>query len=56
MKLIIYSSVTVCGIIGSYLPVWLFGSDIFSILSILGGAIGSVVGVFVGYKIGQSIE
>lgn len=44
----------VFGILGSYLPVWLFGASYFDIISLAGGIFGSFVGVFIGYKIGQS--
>lgn len=56
MKLIIYVSIFVCGLIGSYLPVWLFGAGIFDLISLAGGVVGSIAGVFIGYKIGQNLD
>jgi phage tail tape-measure protein len=42
------------GAIGSYIPV-LFGQDAFSVVSLIGGTIGSFVGLWAGYKIGNNI-
>ena len=41
---------------GSYIPVWFFNAGIFDMSSILGGIIGSIAGVFIGYKIGQNLD
>jgi uncharacterized membrane protein YeaQ/YmgE (transglycosylase-associated protein family) len=54
MKGLIYLGITVGGIIGSYIPV-LFGQDGFSFISLVGGTIGSFVGLWAGYKIGQNL-
>jgi phage tail tape-measure protein len=54
MKGLIYLGITVGGFAGSYIPV-LFGQDAFSVVSIIGGAIGSFVGLWAGYKLGSSI-
>jgi hypothetical protein len=56
MKMIIYVSIFVCGIIGSYLPVLLFGAGVFDMISLVGGVVGSIAGVFIGYKIGQTLD
>ncbi len=56
MKLIIYTSISICGIMGSYIPVWLFGAGFFDLSSIISGIIGSIAGVFIGYKIGQNLD
>jgi hypothetical protein len=37
-------------LIGGYLPV-LFGSSILSVTSVIGNAIGGLVGIFVSYKL-----
>ncbi len=47
-KLTIYMGLTVGGIIGGYLPVALLHVSTFSILSIVCGFVGSVVGLWVG--------
>jgi hypothetical protein len=52
MKGLIYLGITVGGIIGSYIPV-LFGQDGFSFISLVGGTIGSFVGLWAGYKLGK---
>jgi uncharacterized membrane protein YeaQ/YmgE (transglycosylase-associated protein family) len=54
MKGLIYLGIFVGGTIGSYIPV-LFGQDMFSFASILGSAIGSFIGLWAGYKIGETV-
>lgn len=54
MKLLIYIGITIGGVIGSYLPVWLFHVDVLSLWSILMGAVGSFVGLWLGYKAYQN--
>jgi hypothetical protein len=49
-KLYIYGGITIGGLLGAYIPVWLFGVDGFSLLSLVGGFIGSLLGLFFGYK------
>jgi hypothetical protein len=49
-KLYIYGGITLGGIIGSYLPVWLFKSDPIGPVSIVGGLIGGLAGLYFGYK------
>ena len=56
MKIIIYVCITVFGLIGSYIPVILFHADAFSAASIITGAIGSLLGVWAGYKLYQYFE
>jgi uncharacterized membrane protein YeaQ/YmgE (transglycosylase-associated protein family) len=56
MKFMIYLGITVGSVIGSYIPVVLFHVDMFSVWSILMGAVGSFVGLWVGYRIGQNLE
>ncbi len=52
--MLIYGGITLGGIIGAYLPVWLFHADGLSIISLIGGTIGSLVGLFFGYKAAQN--
>ena len=52
MKTFIWLGLLVGGIAGGYVPV-LFGSSLFSMASLLGNTVGSVVGILVGYKIAQ---
>jgi gas vesicle protein len=54
MKKLIYLGIAVGGAIGSYVPV-LFGQDAFSAISLIGGTIGSFVGLWAGYKLGSNI-
>lgn len=44
-----YLLIAVFGGIGSYVPVF-FGADGFSALSVLGGFIGSIFGLYAAYK------
>jgi uncharacterized membrane protein YeaQ/YmgE (transglycosylase-associated protein family) len=39
------------GMVGSYLPVALSGSGWFSLASIIGGFVGSVVGMWLGWRL-----
>jgi hypothetical protein len=54
-KLILGVSVTVFGGIGSYLPVLFGDQDPFSAWSFLLGTIGSILGIWVWYKLKDSI-
>jgi gas vesicle protein len=54
-KKFIFGGITVGGIVGAYLPVWLFHVDSLSFLSLLGGTIGSFVGLYAGYKFSQNM-
>lgn len=51
-KSLTYLLVGVGGAAGSYIPVWAFGVSAFSILSILGGVAGGILGIVAAYKIG----
>jgi hypothetical protein len=55
MKGLIYLGITVGGIIGGYVPVILFHQGSFSAASLIGGTIGSFLGLWAGYKLGSSI-
>lgn len=49
-KGILYLAITVGGIVGSYIPIILFHQGGLSMASIIGGGIGSLVGIWVAYK------
>ncbi len=53
MKLMIFLGVTIVGGIGSWLGALLSHNNYFSGASILLGAAGSLLGIWVGYKAGQ---
>lgn len=53
-KLFIYGGITIGGLVGAYVPVWLFHADSFSLISILMGAVGSFFGLWLGYKAYQN--
>ena len=54
-KLILYVSITVFGLLGTYLPVWTLGEDPLGGWSILGSLIGGFVGIWVWFKLKDSI-
>jgi hypothetical protein len=49
-----YISITICSLIGSYIPV-LWHAGIFSAASIIGGFIGALVGIWVAIKISNFV-
>lgn len=53
-KSLLYLLVGIGGVVGSYLPVWLFDVSAFSVLSILGGVVGGVIGIIIAYKMSVS--
>ena len=55
-KLLIYIGITIGGLIGAYIPIMLFNTSTFGWESIVCGALGSLVGLWAGYKITQTIE
>jgi len=50
-KLTIYMGLTIGGIIGGYLPVVLFHVGAFSWVSVICGVVGSIVGLWLGWKL-----
>ena len=50
-KLTIYIGLTIGGILGGYLPVVLFGASGFSLLSLVCGFVGCIVGAWLGWKL-----
>jgi hypothetical protein len=55
MKKLIYGSVLVFSTIGSYVPV-LWHAGFFSVASILGGIIGTIIGIWVAVKINNYVD
>jgi hypothetical protein len=55
-KLTIYIGLTIGGIVGGYLPVVLFRAGTFSLVSLVCGFIGCIVGAWLGWKLTQWIE
>jgi len=53
-KFVIYFCLFVGSAIGGYLPL-LWHQDVFSLQSIIGSAIGGILGIWAGYKINQQI-
>jgi hypothetical protein len=53
-KLIMYTLITVGGIVGAYIPS-LFGADGFSVWAIVGSTIGGLIGIYAAYKISQNM-
>ncbi len=56
MKLLLYIGAAVGGMIGGYLPVLFGDTNMLSGWSLLGGFVGTIVGLWVGYKMGQYFE
>jgi len=54
-KSIVWISVFVFSIIGGYIPV-LLGKSLLSPWSILGNGIGGLIGIWIGFKIGNIIN
>lgn len=53
MKLMIWIGITVGGLVGSWLGALLDGNNYFGPVSILLGGVGSILGIWVGFKIGK---
>lgn len=56
MKTAIYIGSGVCSVIGAYIPVWLWGADVLDISSLVGGFIGAIAGMWVGYKLAKMAD
>lgn len=56
MKLLLYIGAAVGGMIGGYMPALLGDTNFLSGWSLLGGFIGTFVGLWAGYKMGQYID
>jgi len=55
-KLTIYAGLTIGGIIGGYLPVVLFRVGALSLVSLICGFVGGIVGLWLGWKLTLWIE
>jgi len=55
MKLCIFAGTTIFGILGSVVA-GAFGMDTFSLGSFLLSGVGSVIGVYVGWKVGMRLK
>jgi hypothetical protein len=55
-KTVIYMGLTIGGVIGGYVPVALFHVSAFSILSIVCGFVGCLIGLWLGWKLTTWIE
>ncbi len=51
-----YIGLFIGGTIGSYVPVLLVGAGWFSLASIIGGLVGSAVGLWLGWKLTEWID
>jgi phage tail tape-measure protein len=51
-KLFVTLGMTVGSIAGGYLPI-LFGASLFSITSLITGTIGGLLGIYIGYRLGE---
>ncbi|HSE60918.1 MAG TPA: hypothetical protein VLA88_01330 [Candidatus Saccharimonadales bacterium] len=54
MKWAIYIGAGIGGMVGGYLPVLLWQADPLDMSSLLGGFIGTIVGLWVGIKLAQA--
>ena len=54
--LMLFLGITVGGIVGGYLPVLLFHASAFSVLSLVLGLVGCVIGAWLGWKVTLWIE
>ncbi len=55
-KTVVYVALTVGSIVGAYVPVVLFGAGELSGASLIGGFVGAIVGLWLGWKLTQWIE
>jgi len=55
-KTFVYIGITLGGLLGSYVPVMIFHVSQLGLASIIGGAIGSVLGLWAGYKFYQHLD
>lgn len=54
MKKLVIIGAILGSFVGSYIPL-LWGDSVFSMFSIFGGAVGSLAGIWVAYKIAERI-
>lgn len=53
-KTLIWINVAIFGTIGAYIPV-IFGASALSFSSIIGSTVGGIFGIWVGFKLSQSL-
>lgn len=53
MKIAIYIGAGIGGVLGGYLPVLLWNAGVLDASSLLGGFLGTLVGLWAGYKFGK---
>jgi hypothetical protein len=53
-KIYIYGGITFGSLVGAYIPVLLFNANPLGLFSIIGGIVGSFIGLWFGYKALQS--
>jgi hypothetical protein len=56
MKWAIYIGGGIGGVVGGYVPVLLWHADALDASSLLGGFVGTLVGVWVGYKVAKMMD
>lgn len=56
MKIMIYVGASIGGLVGAYIPILFMHANGLSGWSLLGGFIGTIAGIWPGYKIGQYFE
>ena len=56
MKTAIYIVSGIGGIVGAYIPTWLWGADMLDAASLLGGFVGTIVGLWLGYVIAKKMD
>ncbi len=52
MKTLIWTGLFVGSLVGQFVPT-LWGAELLSLQTVFGSAIGSIIGVWIGYKIGK---
>lgn len=55
MKLLLYGSVFIFSTIGAYVPV-LWHAGFFSMSSIIGGIVGTIVGIWLAFKLNDYVD
>jgi hypothetical protein len=56
MKLMIYVGASIGGLVGGYLPILLLHADALSGWSLLSGFVGTMLGLWAGYKVSQMMD
>jgi uncharacterized membrane protein len=56
LKILIYIFASIGGLAGAYVPAIFGNNNMLSGWSLLCGFVGTIIGIWVGYKVGQYIE